>query len=88
MQIPHKLDLHVGNLPAGVADFKMATWRRLGSMSFDSNERSKYQARELKSVQLDVTTQLLKVTLHQPHENQMNQSHQVGLKAQDMSEAD
>ena len=46
-------------------------------MSFDSNERTQYKARELKSVQVDVVAQLLKVVVHQTHPNQLNKHNQV-----------
>ena len=77
MQIPQRLDLHAGNFVSEDLDLSQASWKRLGSMTFDNNERSKFQARELKSVQVDVCTQLLKVILCQPHANELNKYHQV-----------
>ena len=69
--------MHVATLPAESKDFQQATWKRLGSMTFDSNERSKFQARELKSVQVDVVAQLLKVVVYMPYTNELNKHQQV-----------
>ena len=67
----------MASLPMQGSSIKQAAWKRLGSMSFDSNERSKFQARELKSVQVDVVAQLLKVVVHTPHANDFNKHQQV-----------
>ena len=50
-------------------------------LSLDSNERSQFQARELKSVYVDVTAQWLKILLHKCHINKYNLVNQVGLIA-------
>ena len=68
----------MASLPLQGVDIQQAAWKRLGSMSFDSNERSNFQARELKSVQVDVVAQLLKVVVHPPHANELNTHQQVG----------
>ena len=53
-------------------------WRRLGFLSFDSNERSGFAARELKSVALAGTpAQLLRLVLHRCHANAANAYGQV-----------
>ena len=67
----------MGTIAPGSADTAQPSWRRLGSLTFDSNERSKYQARELKSVHVDEAAQLLRVVLHRPHPNQFNVHKQV-----------
>ena len=56
-------------------------WKRLGYLSLDNNEKSGYQARELKSVYIDVNTHFLKVVLNKCHVNKYNMFNQVGLIA-------
>ena len=76
LQIASKLELYVANQPSS-GDASQATWRKLGSMTFDSNERSSFKARELKSVHVEAGAQLLRVVLHKPHANRMNAHGQV-----------
>ena len=45
---------------------------KLGYLSLDSNERSQFQARELKSVYVDSVTLLLKLVFHRCHVNKFN----------------
>ena len=59
-------------------DFK---WKKLGYLSLDANERSNYQARELKSVFLDSPALYLKIVLNKCHVNKYNLFNQVGLIA-------
>jgi centrosomal protein CEP104 len=47
----------------------------------DSNERSQFQARELKSVYVDDSAQFLRIVLHKCHVNRYNIVNQVGLIA-------
>ncbi len=75
-QIASKVELHVANLPSS-GDASQAAWRKLGSMTFDSNERSSFKARELKSVHVEAGAQLLKVVFHRPHANRLNTHSQV-----------
>lgn len=56
-------------------------FKRLGYLSLDSNERSDYQARELKSVYVQAPSYCLKLVLHQCHTNRYNLHNQVGLIA-------
>jgi hypothetical protein len=51
--------------------------RRLGYLSFDSNERSNHQARELKSVHVSVEAQLVRLLIHRCHVNKLNIYNQV-----------
>lgn len=61
-----------------------AVWRRLGFLSFDTNERSNFSARELKSVALNgVQAQLLRVIIHRCHTNAANPCGQVGAARSD-----
>lgn len=71
-----------GMPPAGEAvDPDRCVMRRLGHLSFDSNERSQHQARELKSVQVNAAALLVRLVLHKCHINQLNIYNQVGVVA-------
>lgn len=56
-------------------------FNRLGYLSLESNEKSGFQARELKSVYVDAFSLLLKVVLHKCHVNKFNLYNQVGVIA-------
>lgn len=78
-QIAAKVEVHVGMLPEGCTDLGGALWRRLGHLSFDSNERSQLSARELKSVVLGgVPAQLVRFQFARCHANRLNLFGQVG----------
>eukprot|EP00798_Chlamydomonas_sp_ICE-L_P028474 gene28474-31624_t len=69
-------------------DFTQVPFKRLGYLSFDSNERSNFQARELKSVNINVTALYVKLIVHRCHlivhrchVNKQNMYNQVGLIA-------
>lgn len=51
----------------------------MGYLSLDANERSGFQARELKSVYVDANAVLLKLIFHQCHANNFNVFKQIGL---------
>jgi centrosomal protein CEP104 len=73
MQIASKVELHVGVLNGEDA----VVWRRLGSFSFDSNERSNLQARELKSVTVNAQALFIRIVLARCHTNNQNVYRQV-----------
>lgn len=87
-KIAGRLEFVVGTLegssasgPAGSAAGAAgkAVWRRLGFLSFDTNEHSSFSARELKSVALSgVHAQLLRIIIHRCHANAANFYGQVG----------
>ncbi len=52
-------------------------FKRLGYLSFDSNERSNHQARELKSVHVNVQAFLIRFLIHRCHVNKLNIYNQV-----------
>lgn len=52
-------------------------WQRLGYITFDSNERSNWQARELKSAHVSVVAQYIKLNIQQCHNNRKNEHKQV-----------
>jgi len=62
-------------------DYFSCTWARLGYLSLDSNERSAFKARELKSVYLKKRGAFLKLLFHRCHINSLNLYNQVGLIA-------
>jgi len=67
--------------PGTEARYETAQCKRLGYLSLDSNERSQFQARELKSVYVDVSAQFLRILFHKCHVNKYNIVNQVGLIA-------
>lgn len=62
-------------------DYHSATFKRLGYLSLDSNERSSYQARELKTVYIDQTGEYIKLLIHKNYVNKQNMFNQVGIVA-------
>ena len=55
--------------------------RRLGHLSFDANTASGHQARELKSVHVNVDAAILRLVVHKCHVNKLNIYNQVGIVA-------
>jgi centrosomal protein CEP104 len=86
-KIASQVELFIGTLPHGVEPpangTEGASFVRLGHFSLDSNERSKYQARELKTVYVPQATEghYLRLVLHKCHVNEHNLHNQVGLLA-------
>lgn len=68
-------------IPGVVATLDNMRFKRLGYLSLDTNEQSNYQARELKSVYIDVATLYLKLVLNKCHANKFNLFNQVGIIA-------
>lgn len=81
-KIATKIELFTA-LPAEglTARYETLQFKRLGYLSLDSNERSQFQARELKSVYVDVSAQFLQIKFHKCHVNRYNIVNQVGLIA-------
>ena len=77
LQIATRVEIFTGNLPPGSRDAGSCSWKRLGFLSFDKNERSGYQARELKSVHVNATAYLLRLVVHRCHPNKLNTDDQV-----------
>jgi centrosomal protein CEP104 len=75
--ISSKIEIYIGTGDT----YDTATWKRLGYMSIDSNEKSNYQARELKTVFVDSFGQYLKLILNENHHNHLNIFNQVGIIA-------
>lgn len=74
LQIASKVELHIGTQSG-----ETVSWKRLGSFSFDSNDRSKLQARELKSVTVSVQALLIRIVLARCHTNSQNIYKQVPI---------
>lgn len=76
-KIATQIELFVGHGDS----YQSADFRRLGYLSLNSNERSKYQARELKSVYVNAPGQYLRMLVHKCYINEANLFNQVGAKA-------
>jgi centrosomal protein CEP104 len=63
------------------ADYASATFKRLGYLSLDSNQRSNFQARELKSVYINAHGNFVKLLISRCHTNYSNIYCQVGIVA-------
>ena len=75
--ISSKVQIFIGQGP----DASRAHFQNLGFIKFDDNQRSKYKARELKSVFLNARGQFLKLVLHQCFTNRRNVYSQVSIVA-------
>ncbi|GFR45564.1 hypothetical protein Agub_g6958 [Astrephomene gubernaculifera] len=81
-KIATRVEVFVG-APENVLDAEpnSCVFKRLGYLSFDSNERSNHQARELKSVHVNVQAFLIRLVIHRCHVNKLNIYNQVGIIA-------
>lgn len=81
-KIASKIEIFIhlpkGPQPANPSEIKFS---KLGYLLLDTNERSEYQARELKSVYLDNPCVLMKLLFHKCHPNKYNLFNQVGIIA-------
>ncbi len=76
-KIATKIEIFVGQ----GASYDSATFKRLGYLSLDSNERSSYHARELKTVFVEYVGRFLKLLINENHVNTQNIYNQVGIIA-------
>jgi len=76
-KIASRIELFMGHGP----DYFSCQFTRLGYLSLDSNERSSFKARELKSVYLKAKGGFMKLLMHKCHINSLNLQNQVGLIA-------
>uniref|UniRef100_A0A3P9JS90 Centrosomal protein of 104 kDa n=1 Tax=Oryzias latipes TaxID=8090 RepID=A0A3P9JS90_ORYLA len=78
--IPTKVEFHVGDVGPedGSSELQL---RRLGFVSLSDNEKTGFQARELKSVHVDAVGTFLKVSLYRNHVNRLNHYSQISLVA-------
>jgi len=79
-KIATKVEVFVATPNPG-EDMSKTPFKRLGYLSFDSNERSNHQARELKSVHVNVPALFIRLVVHRCHVNKLNIYNQVGLVA-------
>ena len=79
-KISTRIELYMGTGP----EYMRCQFTRLGYLSLDSNERSAFKARELKSVYLKSKGVFMKLLLHKCHINALNLHNQVGLIALNM----
>lgn len=81
--VARRLDLYIGNPVPGQTDVaENASYRSIGYLCLDSNERSNFGARELKKVTLSgCAGSYLRVVVHAPHRNAHNVFNQVGIVA-------
>jgi centrosomal protein CEP104 len=62
-------------------DYHTATFKRLGFLSLDNNERSAFKARELKTVHIDRPGNFIRLLVHRCFVNKYNNFMQVGIVA-------
>jgi centrosomal protein CEP104 len=72
--------VYVGTSRGAVPEPATAAPKKLGHLSFDSNEHTEYQARELKSVHVNVEAAYVRLVLHRCHVNKLNIYNQVGKR--------
>ena len=83
-KIATKIEIFIG---AGNS-YGTAQYKRLGYLSLDSNERSQYQARELKTVYIDNPGRFVRLVVHRNYVNKQNLFNQVGIVAVNLLGAD
>ncbi|EKU20603.1 hypothetical protein NGA_0603000 [Nannochloropsis gaditana CCMP526] len=76
-KIATKVELFVGD----GGNYAEAAFARLGYLSLNSNQRSNFRARELKSVFVSCSGRFLKLVIHRCHVNKFNLFNQVGFVA-------
>lgn len=76
-KISMKIEIFIGHGD----DYFTAKFRRLGYLSLDSNEKSSFQARELKTVYIDHPATYVRFVIHRNFVNNVNMHNQVGLVA-------
>jgi centrosomal protein CEP104 len=77
-KIATKIEMFIGR----GATYKTANFVRLGYMSLDSNERSSFQARELKTIYIDnIPGSYIRLIISENHVNKLNIYNQVGIIA-------
>lgn len=76
-KIASKIEIYVGQ----GGSYTTAKYKRLGYLSLDSNERSNFSARELKTVFVEFTGRYLKLIINECHVNSQNIYNQVGIIA-------
>lgn len=82
-KISSRVDIFVympdSNTPFVNTEFK---YRKLGYLSLDSNERTGFQSRELKSVYVEAPCLYMKLLFHKQHNNKYNMFNQVSCEGE------
>ncbi|KAG0234151.1 hypothetical protein BGW42_006892 [Actinomortierella wolfii] len=73
--------LHQQRKPTQERQLPVLQFEKLGSISFDSNEYSKFSGRELRSISCDVEGEYLRVVIRRCHVNHLNIYHQAAILA-------
>jgi len=76
-KIATKVEIFIGQ----GGSYESASFKRLGYLSLDNNERSQYQARELKTVYIDYPGRFVRLLVHRNYVNKQNLFDQVGIVA-------
>jgi centrosomal protein CEP104 len=76
-KISSKVEIFIGSGNS----YETAQFKRLGYMSLNNNERSSYQARELKTVHIDHVGSFLRLVVYENHKSKQNAFNQVGIVA-------
>lgn len=76
-KISQKIEVFIGTGD----DYHSAHFKRLGHMVLDNNERTNYNARELKTVHVDISGQFIRFLIHRNYVNKFNINSQVGIIA-------
>eukprot|EP01038_Epipyxis_sp_PR26KG_P015610 gene15610-21093_t len=76
-KISSKVEIFIGT----GSHYDSAKFKRLGYLSLNSNERSSYQARELKTVYVDYSGTFIKFVANENFTNKQNIYNQVGIVA-------
>ena len=76
-KIASKIEIYIGS----GSSYQSAQFKRLGYLSLDNNERSQYQARELKTVYIDYSGAYVRLIIHRNYVNKQNLFNQVGIVA-------
>ncbi|KAF9970842.1 hypothetical protein BGZ73_006386 [Actinomortierella ambigua] len=72
---------HQQRKPIQARQLPVLQFEKLGSISFDSNEYSKFSGRELRSISCDVEGEYLRVVIRRCHVNPLNIYHQAAILA-------
>ncbi|KAI3387338.1 hypothetical protein SNEBB_003860 [Seison nebaliae] len=79
--ISSKIEVFVGDSTTQIETAKTARYSRLGYVELSSNQRTNYEARELKSIHMHSTGFMIKLVIHKNYSNRYNVYNQVGVVA-------
>lgn len=76
VKIASRIDVQLSN--AEPSD-KAVEFQKLGYVTLSTNLENNYRARELKTVFIGSNLRLLRLVIHEPHQNKFNAHGQVGV---------